>query len=115
MSTRSNTCDCNTLAAAVAPEDLARGDFVAVLREVVETPSFFWCEVERSDRAEIVRIERIPTDDRAPLKIKAICLPFVFVKQFDGKRRTLDMRLTRLARLDREYAKTVWKAMTPRH
>ena len=62
-------------------------------------------------RAEPVRVRHLPTENRAPLKVKAICLPFVFVKQPNGQHQTIDVRLASLVRLERGYAKTVWKSM----
>lgn len=87
------------VAASVAPEDLRCGDYVAVLSVVHEYPSFFWCgDSGLLPREEPVRLQ-LMQDDGTPLKIKAICLPFVFVKDAHGKHRTLDIRLCRLARL----------------
>ena len=111
MDTRLQDIEATAVAAIVAPEDLRRGDFVAVLSEVVELPSFLWCETLATDRSELVRLRRLPTDDRAPLKVKAICLPFIFVKLPKGQFRTIDVRLTSLVRLERNYAKTVWKTL----
>lgn len=99
------------LAVVVAPEDVRRGDFVAVLSETIEVPSFFWNDTLPCARGELVRVRRVPTEDRAPLKVKAVCLPFVFVKQWNGQYQTLDVRLVRLVRLERPYAKTVWKSL----
>ncbi len=113
MDTRLQDIEGTAVAAMVAPEDLRRGDFVAVLSEVVELPSFLWCETLATDRSELVRLRRLPTDDRAPLKVKAICLPFIFVKLPKGQFRTIDVRLTSLVRLEKNYAKTVWKTLKP--
>ena len=100
------------LAASVAPEDLECGDFVAVLSVTHEYPSFLWCcDSELLAREEPVRVQRMGADDGTPLKVKAICLPFVLVKEANGKHRTLDVRLCRLARLASDYAREVWKAM----
>ena len=100
------------LAASVAPEDLQCGDFVAVLSVIHEYPSFFWCcDSTMSPREEPVRVQWSTHDDGTPLKIKAICLPFVFVKDAAGKHRTLDIRHCRLARLSRDYGRKVWKAL----
>jgi hypothetical protein len=44
-------------------------------------------------------------------KVKAICLPYIFVQAPCGRFQTLDVRLATLARLDRDYAKTVWKRL----
>ncbi len=56
-------------------------------------------------------MHRLPTEDRVPLKIKAICLPFVFVKSPSGRFQTIDVRLAKLVRLERDYAQSVWKAL----
>ena len=102
-----------SIASTVGPEDLRCGDYVAVLSQIVEVPSFMWDGALPSERDELVRVRRVPTDDRAPLKIEAICLPFVFVKQPDGTFETIDVRLVTLARLQKSYAKTVWKSLRP--
>ena len=110
MKTRLPELESSTIAATVAPEDLRRGDFIAVLSEIVELPSFLWTESLLGGRSELVRLRRLPTEDRVPLKIKAICLPFVFVKLPSGGFQTIDVRLASLVRLENGYAKTVWKA-----
>jgi hypothetical protein len=101
----------NLLAARVAPEDLRCGDFVAVLSEIVELPSFLWTETLPSAQDELVRLRRLPTEGRVPLKVKAICLPFIFVKLPRGEFQTIDVRLASLVRLETSYARTVWKSL----
>ena len=113
MKTRLQASESSSIAALIAPEDLRRGDFVAVLSEVIELPTFLWNDALPSGRGELVRLRRLPTEDRAPLKIKAICLPFVFVKSPSGQHQTLDVRLATLVRLEKDYAKTVWKTVKP--
>jgi hypothetical protein len=104
-----------SLAKALAPEDVRAGDFVAVLDEVFEAPSFFWCDSGAlMSREEVVRIRYTPTGEAVPLKVMAVCLPYVLVKQPCGGKRTLDVRKTRLARLDRRYARKAWKAYKKR-
>jgi hypothetical protein len=103
------------LAASIAPEDLQRGNYVALLSVTHEYPSFFWCsDATLVPRGEPVRIPFTGSDGGIPLKIKAICLPFVFVKDPTGKHRHLDTRLCRLVRLSPSYAKSVWKLMKKR-
>ena len=100
----------------MAPEDVRCGDFVAVLHVVCEVPSYFWsAESFRLPHDELVRIQHIPDDAGMPLKVKFICLPFVFAKNSAGERKTLDLRTCRLARLDRAYAKAAWKACRKAH
>lgn len=100
-----------SLAAAVAPEDLQAGDYVAILCEVSEFPSFYWCDTPASERQELVRLRTLPQPTKPPLRIAAICLPFVFVKSPLGVSETIDIRQTQLARLDRKYGKFVWKTL----
>ena len=103
--------EASSLAANVAPEDLHRGDYIAILSEIVELPTFFWCDSSAYERDELVRLRRLPTRDRVPMKIKAICLPFIFVKLPHGQFQTIDVRLASLVRLDKAYGKTVWKKL----
>lgn len=99
------------VARVLAPEELCIGDFVAMLHVTYELPSFYWCaDSFRIPHDEPVRIQLIPDGGGLPLKVRSICLPFVFVKDPDGKHHTLDVRKCRLARLHRDYAKIVWKA-----
>lgn len=102
---------CSAVAAVTAPEDLRRGDFVAVLSEILELPSFLWCDVAAGERDELVRIRWLTSHEHQPLKVKRICLPFVFVKTPSGTFQTIDIRLTSLAKLDRSYAKAVRKSL----
>jgi hypothetical protein len=100
-----------TLASTVAPEDLQTGDFVTLLHFVCELPSYLWCaDATTMPIDEPVRIQLIPASAGQPLKVQAICLPFVLVKRPSGKQRTLDVRQCRLARLDPTYATAAWKA-----
>ena len=46
-----------------------------------------------------------------PLKVLAVCLPFVLVKGPLSKPRAIDIRQVRLARLDNQYARTAWKVL----
>ena len=111
MKTRVQQTPQSSLAQTVAPEDLRAGDFVAVLSEILELPTFLWTETLQIGSDALVRVRRLPTEDRVPLKIKAICLPFIFVKLPGGRFQTIDVRLATLVRLESDYAKTVWKAL----
>ena len=100
------------LVASIAPEDLRCGDFVAILSVIHEYPSFLWCcDSGMVPREEPVRMSYIWADGGVPLKIKAVCLPFVFVKDPAGNYRNLDTRLCRLVRLSPGYAKKVRKTL----
>ena len=104
-----------TLARAVHAEDLAPGDFAAVLNEIVEWPSFFWSDCAATlTPEENVRTQRIPCNAGEPLRIEAICLPFVYAKDARGELRTLDVRQAQLVRLQKRAAKAVWRELQPR-
>lgn len=100
----------STLAKALAPEEVRPGQFVTLLQEIAEVPSYFWCR----DSAlvapeEMVRVRFIPSASGEPLKVMSVCLPFVLVKNPAGHERPLDLRKYRLARLSKRYAKRAWK------
>ena len=100
-----------TLAKTLAPEEVRVGDFVAVLQEEYEYPEFMWsCDTSYNQDA-IVRVRLRPGAPCDPLRVKAVCLPFVLVKPPKGRARTLDVRAVRRARLDPSYAKFARKAL----
>lgn len=110
MSTLTEELDAS-LAATVAGEDLRCGDYVAILSEVYEFPSFLWCgDAALLPPHEPVRMKLLSRTNGAPLKVKAICLPFLFVKSAKDEYETLDVRRQQLVRLDRRYAETVYKS-----
>ena len=97
----------------LAPEDLRPGQDVAILSETHECPTWLWCGVDmpglRPD--EFVRLQSLGRGCGRPLRVKAVCLPFVLVTRSDGKSRTLDVRRVQLVKLDRAYAKLVRKML----
>jgi hypothetical protein len=100
-----------TLAKPLAPEEIRPGDFVSMLHEIAELPSFFWCaDATVLPANELIRIQYVPEGGGIPMKVKSVCLPFVLVKSPFGDQRTLDVRQCRLARLDGNYARTTWKS-----
>jgi hypothetical protein len=103
----SSADNVETLASTVAPEDLRCGDFVAIRSEIVEWPSFLWCDSAVVQPDELVRIRQIPAGSGMPLKVKAVCLPFVLARSPLGNVEILDVRRVDLARLDERYAKAV--------
>lgn len=101
-----------TLAKLVAADDICRGDFVAVLNEVHEFPSFLWpCDSDLTPIHEPVRIGWRSADSGQPLKVIDFCLPFVLVKRPSGRHETLDMRSNQLVKLDERYARRAWKLL----
>jgi hypothetical protein len=115
MKTGSPTKIVLTAAARVAGEDLDCGDYISLLNETVGLPSFLWNSCGATLPAhELVRLTMIPANAGQPLKVIAVCLPFVYTKTPGGEVATIDTRRTQLVRLNRQSAKVVWKALKPR-
>lgn len=111
---RSAPSQC-AVAKSLAPEEIHRGDYVAVLHVVCELPSFLWCaDAATLPPNEPVRMPFTPTQAGLPLKVKSICLPFVLVKHPTGEHESLDIRQCRLARLDRGYAEAACRTLKKR-
>jgi hypothetical protein len=100
------------VAATIAGEDLACGDYIALLNETIDFPSFLWdaCGASLSPH-ELVRLKVIPGNAGYPLRVIAICLPFVYAKTPSGETATIDTRRTQLVRLHRKCAKVIWKEL----
>ncbi len=93
----------------LAPEDLRPGLDVVILSVTLEYPSFLWLDGASSSREETVRIPYLHSLG-TPLRIKAVCLPFLLVRSPSGRHRTLDIRRVQLGRIDPEFAKAVRKS-----
>ena len=108
MKTASETQLETTVAATIAGEDVSCGDFVAVLNSICELPSYLWdgCDARLSPY-ELVRLQVIPSEAGLPLKVFAVCLPFIYAKTATGEARTIDLRRVHIVRLDRASAKLV--------
>jgi hypothetical protein len=108
---RRQHASASTLAKALAPEEIRAGDFVAVLHEIVEWPSWFWCDdATLGPREEVVRMCVTPRDVAAPLEVCAVCLPFVLIREPCRRERIVDIRRQRLARLDAAFARVARRA-----
>jgi len=109
-----NNQECEAyVARSLAAEDLRCGDFVGILHETIEVPSYHWsCDGQLLPPDELIRLVYRPAEGGTPLKVKAICLPFVFVKHPSGQHQILDIRRQQLVRLTKAYARLVWKTLT---
>ncbi|MEM9589391.1 MAG: hypothetical protein AAGA03_19070 [Planctomycetota bacterium] len=112
METTTETHYATNVAARVAGEDIRRGDYVTVLNEIVELPSFLWCCSGGTLPAdEPVRIRCMPGDAGHPFRVVAVCLPFVYTKRPKGGTATFDTRQYQLVRLDRDSGRAMWKRL----
>jgi len=108
--TRSKTV--TTVAARIAGEDIAKGDFVTILSEIIEAPSFLWnCSSVSLPPDEPVRTRYLPRAAGEPHKVVAVCLPFVYAKRPRGTLIAFDTRQQQLVRLDRDNGRSLWKQM----
>ena len=91
------------------------GDFVALLNSICELPSYLWDGCDASLRPqELVRLKLIPNDAGTPLKVFAICLPFIYARTAGGETKIIDLRRMQIVRLDRTSAKQVWGELKER-
>ena len=101
-----------TVAARIAGEDIASGDYVAVMNEIIEFPSFLWsCSGVSLAPDEPVRIRYTASDAGQPYKVIGVCLPFVYAKTHRGRVIVIDTRQRQLVRLDQACASAVWEKM----
>ncbi len=112
MKTISETNVSTNVAVRIAGEDIQPGDFVTVLNEIIELPSFLWsCSNSMLPTDEVVRVRYMPREAGLPFKVNSVCLPFVYANRPQGKPVTLDTRRQQLVRLDPKTGRKVWKRM----
>lgn len=95
------------LATLLAPEDIRRDHYVAVLNEIEQ---YFPCCFDLR-QPEPVNIRMLPADAPEPLRVFEVCLPFVTARRPNGSLITLDVRRHELARLEAVYARRVIKGL----
>jgi hypothetical protein len=108
--TTTNSRGACTAARRIAPEDIAPGCYIAVLRENCEFIRGVFCDVPA--RLTVEQVATLPDEeDLAPMKVIAVCLPFVLVQKPDGKCRTLDVRAFTVAALDLRFARLAFRRL----
>lgn len=101
-----------TVAARIAGEDIAQGDYVTLLSEIIEIPSFLWgCSDFSLPADEPIRSRYLSRAAGDPSKVVAVCLPFVYVKCPAGDFSAFDIRRHELVRLDRDQGRLIWKQL----
>ncbi len=102
----------------LAPEDVRLGDYITIMdfgpvcaEQVLSCP---WADDVPADGAEPSASAPPPgVLSGFPARVRAVCLPFVFVKHVDGTHGVWDLRVCRVARLPRRYARCVWRELKP--
>jgi hypothetical protein len=100
------------LARSVAPEDLKPGDVIAVLSAAQELVPYGGCEQHFQPRPVVHTVWM--SGDGHPLRVEAMCLPFVLVSTPSGEHTTLDVRRCVLVRLSECYAAEAFKRLASR-
>ena len=97
-----------SLARPIAPEDLAPGIFINILHDVEESyPLFASCE-PAAPPPRVTTYVSIPQWATGPLRVLAVCLPFVLVEFDCGMKRQLDVRRASLVRVPDEYGRAAF-------
>ncbi|MEM7456972.1 MAG: hypothetical protein AAF456_21690 [Planctomycetota bacterium] len=114
-STVSETPFNTDVARMTAPEDVRVGDYIALLTETCQYPTFFWNTLDNNvlPPEDPVLIKYKPHPDDGPYKVLSVCLPFVFVEQPNGCTRIFDVRQCELARVSDDFARMVFKRRSP--
>ena len=101
----------STLCRTLAPEEIQPGQHVALLhivRQYLPYASIFDDPCLSPKSVSPKQVRWLPRGDNPPLRVRAVCLPFVLVEQPSGDVRTLDVRRCQLARLKATYALQAW-------
>lgn len=107
--TRVKAPKTNALARAIAPEDLRRGDYIAVARTIVELlPTCWEPEVHGAPRTTPVAL--LPWRV-IPLRVEAVCLPLVLVAIPTEGRTTVDARRFQFVRLGKKFGRYAFERM----
>lgn len=93
----------------VGPEDLHPGDYVTVAHTTYEFFADF-CALGENRDVTPTRITMIPDEAGQPMKVLAVCLPFVLVRYTNRVAGTLDLRRHRVAKLSDTYGRKAFKA-----
>jgi hypothetical protein len=95
----------------LAPEDIRKGMYVTVLHWISEfAPPLVSCDDGHWRSVEPIRVRWLPADPFPPMKVKAVCLPHVFVRMPGGGARTLDVRECEFGAVSKLYARCVFDA-----
>lgn len=98
----------------IAPEDITIGAHIVILQQIHEYPSFLWCGESTLFKPEQpVRITMLPCEPE-PLRVRAICLPYVLVKSPRGERRMIDVREVSVGVIPEPVGRVMYSSLKPR-
>ena len=91
----------------LAPEDIRVGQYVMELRMIVEFPRIP-CDGDEWKSIRTVRLALTPWCTGEPMRVRALCLPFVRVKYANGRHGTVDVRRWELAAVTDAYGEAIF-------
>lgn len=95
----------------IAPEDIQKGQYLVTLYRVEEHLPMFCGEEDVYRRGEPYRVRWLPEVwEIGPMKVRAVCLPFVMVKNAAGAVYPLDVRRCTFAAVPAEFATAIVKS-----
>ena len=99
-------------ARALAPEDVRPWMYVAVV-SIIDEWVLRTGDCFSSEKPDLVvgRVRLLPTCDIEPLKVKAVCLPFVLASTPSSVGRMLDVRQHELVELPEAFARKAMKSL----
>lgn len=100
--------------ASAAPEDLRRGDVVVRMYDTCQVLRSTDGAVEDRPAYVVERVRYVPCDAGEPLRVRAVCLPFVYVVKPDEAVEAIDLRVASIAKLPRKAGRRAFDALTPR-
>ncbi len=96
----------------VRADDVCVGDYVVVMHESYDFVSMS-CFSD-TDSMKVERVTVLPNQTKSPVRIEAVCVPFLMVKAVGGKRTMVDMRRVQLAQVSGRFGQAVFAAMQPK-
>lgn len=102
-----------TTARPVAAEDLRVGDGVAVAHTTLQVLARE--DPPPGENNRVLKATYIPHDAGDPLRVQAVCLPFVLAVNVAKQHLTLDVRREHLVRLDPAYTRRAFKKLGDKH
>ncbi|MFG0260719.1 MAG: hypothetical protein ACF8LK_10250 [Phycisphaerales bacterium JB041] len=93
----------------VRADDVRVGDYVVVMHESYD---FMACGFG-ADNVRVQRVTVLPNSTEAPVRIEAVCVPFLMVRSARGECSMIDMRRVQLATVAGRFGRAVFAAMGP--
>lgn len=101
----------NTLSRRIrSPEDILVGDFVAITHTRYQLLPDNLDVVQGGAEVEPIYLTAMPSESGTPLKVVALCLPFLMTEDASGMRIVVDTRREVLIKVSTAYAKAAKRA-----